>query len=112
MALTWNFTVNQENVNYRGVVTFPQNAINTSEPEAEGSSTFYSISDPQIPELLPATGFSGKDQAVRDAVQPGSLAYHELNGLHLEITVIEASMEILGIPVDDNGEWAFSCLKD
>ena len=111
-ALTWNFTVNQENVNYRGVVTFPQNAINTSEPEAEGSSTFYSISDPQIPELLPATGFSGKDQAVRYAVQPGSLAYHELNGLHLEIPVIEASMEILGIPVDDKGEWAVSWLKD
>ena len=71
----------------------------------------FSLQGKLSPVTLPATGFpTHKPTAL--SIQPDALAYRSLNGLRLEIPVIEASAEIVQVPLNEDGEWAIEWLGE
>ena len=121
---SWNFNTNGEPVNYTGSVDFAQKSLDIEDaaaligksfvPERTGERNtlhFYSLGAPRIPETLPATGLSGNEIFV-GLSRPADLKYQELNGLHLEIPVIDAQMDLVRVPLDEKNEWAVEWLGD
>ena len=116
--LTWHFDLNGQPVNYPGTVDFAQKSISAAEKSIiwdQGDSGsmlhFYNIGTPVMPERLPATGFPTKGVCAMKE-QPADLKYKDLNGLHLEIPVIDAMMDLVQVYPDENNEWAVEWLGD
>ena len=120
--LNWHFDINGQSVNYTGTLNFAQKSVDAAEvigksvlqPERSSSRNtlhFYNIGEPRIPEILPATGLTGSGIYV-GLSQPADLKYQDLNGLHLEIPVIDAEMDLVKVPLDENNEWAVEWLGD
>ncbi len=120
--LNWHFDINGQPVNYTGTLNFAQKSVDAAEvigksvlqPEKNISRNtlhFYNIGEPRLPETLPATGLTGSGIYV-GLSQPADLKYQELNGLHLEIPVIDAEMDLVKVPLDENNEWAVEWLGD
>ena len=125
--LTWHFDLDGESVNYTGTLNFAQKSVDISDifdaadiveksfvpgkPGGKNTLHFYSLNEPRLPEILPATGISGYGLLV-GLSQPADLKYQDLGGLHLEIPVIDAEMDLVKVPLDDNNEWAVEWLGD
>lgn len=125
--LTWHFDLDSESVNYTGTLNFAQKSVDISDivdtsdiveksfvpkkPGGKNTLHFYSLNEPRIPEVLPATGISGYGLFV-GSLQPADLKYQDLGGLHLEIPVIDAEMDLVKVPLDENNEWAVEWLGD
>ena len=114
--VSWNIKIGNTAQNYTGTVNFVQSnpipAVNPIVPSSNEHLTFFALGEPQLPEILPATGFPTHGKHKPASIQPAHLAYEALNGLHLEIPVLEASMDLVRIPLDDNNEWAVEWLTD
>lgn len=125
--LTWHFDLDGKSVNYTGTINFAQKSIDISDivdvadiveksfvparPGGKNTLHFYSLNEPRLPEVLPATGISGYGLLV-GLSQPADLKYQDLGGLHLEIPVIDAEMDLVKVPLDENNEWAVEWLGD
>ena len=120
--LNWHFDTNGQPMNYTGTLNFAQKAVDVTDvvgksvllPErniSQNTLHFYNIGEPRLPETLPATGLTGSGIYV-GVSQPADLKYQDLNGLHLEIPVIDAEMDLVRVPLDENNEWAVEWLGD
>ena len=114
--VSWNIRIGNTAENLTGTINFSQPAptVNT-DPAASSHNrrlNFHTLGEPQLPELLPATGFPTHGPHVTASIQPSSLSYEELNGLHMEIPVINAGMDLVRIPLDENNEWAVEWLNN
>ena len=125
--LTWHFDLDGKSANYTGTLNFSQKSVAISDivdvadiveksfvparPGGKNTLHFYSLDEPRIPEVLPATGISGYGLLV-GLSQPADLKYQDLGGLHLEIPVIDAEMDLVKVPLDKNNEWAVEWLGD
>ncbi len=115
--VSWHFGIDNESRNYTGSIIFPQKQ--TPEPieeseESDGNDavSFFSVSEPTLPAKLPATGFNKNSGHSQASVQQKYPAYQSVNGLHIEIPVIYASMDVVSVPLDGNGEWDVEWLTD
>ena len=115
---SWHFDIGGRSENYTGILNFAQKSVEMAEKSVLPVSTrsanalnFYNIGEPRLPEAMPATGISGSSMFV-GLSQPADLKYQELNGLHLEIPVIDAEMDLVKVPLDENNEWAVEWLGD
>ena len=109
----WNYSINGTASGITPEKSQPK-ALAAPESGTTGDNDdrqLFRIGDQRIPDRLPATGFSTR-RVTKLSVQPESLAYRSLNGLHLEIPAILTSADIVGIPLTGNGEWAVEWLKD
>ena len=118
LAVGWNFNIDSRAVNYTGRINI---ARQTQRPEiipgigAPVNNTpphFFAIGEPILPETLPATGFPTAGNRKPLAVQPDFLRYEELDGLHLDIPVINSAMDLVRVPLNENSEWAVEWLTN
>ena len=114
--LSWSIKIGNTTQNFFGTVNFAQSnpipAINPIVPFSNEHLNFFALGEPQLPEILPATGFPTHGKHKPASIQPAHLMYEELNGLHLEIPVLEASMDLVRIPLDEKNEWAVEWLTN
>ena len=114
--ISWTIKIDNSTKNYTGTVNFAQSnptpEINPIVPSGNDRLSFFALGEPQLPEKLPATGFPTHGQHKPASIQPAHLAYEELNGLHMEIPVLNKGMDLVRIPLDDNNEWAVEWLND
>ena len=113
--VSWVFRIENESHTYTGQIRFTQSdpgAPVSPIPAANEPLKFHTLIEPELPDLLPKTGFPTRGTRKPASVQPEHLAYTLLNGLHLQIPVIYADMDLVGIPLDDQNEWAVEWLSD
>ncbi|MBQ6518208.1 MAG: class F sortase [Anaerolineaceae bacterium] len=114
---TWHFDADGKPSNHTGAVNFAQKGLSSVQkavtPVSRSNDAptihFYSLGEPQLPKILPATGFAGLHKIFE---QPADLKYQELDGLHLEIPVIDAEMDLVRVPLNESNEWAVEWLDD
>ena len=114
--ISWNFNIDNQSVNYTGTLNFAQNRPSPVNrivnPTGNAPLHFYAIGEPILPQILPATGFSTKGSGQTAAIQPENLSYKKLDGLHLEIPVINTKADLVRIPLNENREWAVDWLRE
>ena len=114
--INWHFDVNDMPVNYAAEIDFTQSKTvdqkTKNDIETENSTIhFYTLVEPVMPKILPATGLSQKDfREIKE--KPAVVKYQDLKGLHLEIPVIDAEMDLVRIPLNENNEWNVKWLTD
>ncbi len=117
-SVTWNYATGNELHIAKPDVTTSSNLTSADPDTAENSSLNTAESDDIrgirvdtscMPDVLPATGFP-THKLTPLSIQPDTLQYRSLNGLHINIPAIDASAEIVSVPLTEKGEWAIEWL--
>ena len=117
VPVDWTFRIGDGDYKVADTISFSNEQPKSVLPEqTEGESgrvpELFVIEGAKLPSTLPATGFSSHSSAQVLSVQPETLRYLNFNGMSLEIPSFNASIELVGVPLDGNNEWAVEWLNE
>ena len=117
VPVDWTFRIGDGDYKVADTISFSNEQPKSVLPEqTEGENgrgpELFVIEGAKLPSTLPATGFSAHSSAQVLSIQPETLRYRNLNGMSLEIPSFNASIELVGVPLDGNNEWAVEWLNE
>lgn len=110
LTITFNVTVNDGVIQVINRATIDadlngdSDLVDPGEPEVASISATWAAPMDDLPDKLPATGFT-PGVVTPLGIQPGSLAYEETGGLRLEIPRLGVNIPIVGVPVNSEQTW-------